>query len=124
MSHRAFFCAVMERSVAQDDMRTDHALGVVIVAGQSRGIQEGQHLFLVLQETPGESLPMLVGVRRGGKEEQSLLDAARLADKVQGRHLAVLSSEPMGVAQDAFELLGRKTIILRRIFPPALPHLS
>ena len=78
MSHCTFFCAVMERSVTQDDMRADHALGMVIVAGQSRKIQESQHLFLMLQETPGESLPMLVGVRRGGKEEQSLLDTARL----------------------------------------------
>ena len=82
MSHCTFFCAVMERSVAQDDMRTDHALGVVIVAGQSRGIQEGQHLFLVFQEAAGESLPMLVGMRHGGKEEQSLFEPAHLAHKV------------------------------------------
>ena len=124
MSHCAFLRAVMERSVTQDDMRTDHALGVVVVAGQSRGIQEGQHLFLMLQETPGESLPMFVGVRRGGKEEQSLLDAARLADIFQGRHLTLLSVKPMGVAQDAFELLIRNAIILRRVFSPAVPQLS
>ena len=67
MSHRAVHRAVMERSVAQDDMRTDHALGVVIVAGQSREIQEGEHLFLVPQEPPGKPLPMLVGVRRGSQ---------------------------------------------------------
>ena len=74
--------AVVEPAVAQDDMRTNHALGQVVVVRKPREIQKRQHLFLVFQEAARKSLPMLVGMRRGGKEEQSLFEPAHLAHKV------------------------------------------
>ena len=74
--------AVVEPAVAQDHVGTDHAFSQVVVVRKPGEVQEGQHLFLMFQETPGESLPMLVGIGRSGKEEQSLFETAHLAHKV------------------------------------------
>ena len=115
--------AVLEPAVSQDHMRANHAFGVIVVAGQSRKIQEGEHLFLVFEATGRESLPIFIGIRSRGKEKESLFESADFAHKSELRQLTLHLLQSMSVAQDALELFAGSLEVGGRILPPAIPHL-
>lgn len=115
--------AVLEPAVSQDHMRTNHAFGVIVVAGQSREIQEGEHFFLMFEATGRESLPIFIRIRSCGKEKEPLFESANLAHKSELGQLPLHLLQAIGVAQDALELFAGSLEVGWRILPPALPHL-
>ena len=51
--------AIVERTVAENHMRPNGTLGVVVVSGNTRNVEKGEDLVFVFQEPGGKPLPIL-----------------------------------------------------------------
>lgn len=124
MSGGTLVRAVLEPPVSQDDMRAEHALSVIVVAGQFREIQEGQYLLLMFEKTAREPLPMSVGIGGRGKEEESLFELTNPARECEcGQRLPPLL-QPVSVVQNALELFAGSLEVGGRILSPAMTNFS
>lgn len=96
--------AVVEGTVAKDDVWTDGALGAVVVGRDTGDVQESEDLIFVLEQALGKALPPFMGIDVCGEVKKAVLEPPDLSGKEKRGRAASALSQTMGVSQEAFYL--------------------
>lgn len=125
---------ILEGDLAEDHIRADHPLGMVVIRGEPRDFEEGEDLPVIFEESFGEALPMRIRKRMTGEVKESFLEEARSSVKDPGSKPSPFLIQSIGIREDAPEFDPGHLVLGRRVsdvfdFPlemdqTALPPLS